>query len=35
VSGKTFKTLEGSTVTAAMSGGTYTVNGAEVVCSTS
>ena len=31
-SGKTFKTLEGGTVTTAMSGGTYTVNGAAVVC---
>ena len=31
-SGKVIKTLEGSTVTPAMSGGTYTVNGADVVC---
>jgi uncharacterized surface protein with fasciclin (FAS1) repeats len=31
-SGKTLKTLEGGTVTTAMSGGTYTVNGADVVC---
>jgi uncharacterized surface protein with fasciclin (FAS1) repeats len=31
-SGKTLKTLEGGTVITAMSGGTYTVNGAEVVC---
>ncbi len=30
--GKTLKTLEGGTVTTAMSGGTYTVNGADVVC---
>ena len=31
-SGQTLKTLEGGTVTTAMSGGTYTVNGAAVVC---
>jgi uncharacterized surface protein with fasciclin (FAS1) repeats len=31
-SGKPLKTLEGGTVTPAMSGGTYTVNGADVVC---
>jgi uncharacterized surface protein with fasciclin (FAS1) repeats len=31
-SGKTLKTLEGGTVTTGMSGGTYTVNGADVVC---
>jgi uncharacterized surface protein with fasciclin (FAS1) repeats len=31
-SGKVIKTLEGGTVTPAMSGGTYTVNGADVVC---
>ena len=31
-SGKTLKTLEGGMVTTAMSGGTYTVNGAPVVC---
>ena len=31
-SGKTLKTLEGSTVTPAMMGGSYTVNGASVVC---
>lgn len=31
-SGKTLKTLEGGTVTTAMSAGTYTVNGADVVC---
>jgi uncharacterized surface protein with fasciclin (FAS1) repeats len=31
-SGQTFKTLEGGTVTAAMMGTTYTVNGASVVC---
>jgi len=31
-SGKTLKTLEGGTVTTAMSGGTYTVNGVDVVC---
>jgi uncharacterized surface protein with fasciclin (FAS1) repeats len=30
--GVTLKTLEGGTVTTAMSGGTYTVNGANVVC---
>ena len=30
--GKTLKTLEGGTVTTAMTGGTYTVNGADVVC---
>jgi uncharacterized surface protein with fasciclin (FAS1) repeats len=30
--GMTLKTLEGGTVTTAMSGGTYTVNGADVVC---
>jgi uncharacterized surface protein with fasciclin (FAS1) repeats len=30
--GKPIKTLEGGTVTPAMSGGTYTVNGADVVC---
>jgi uncharacterized surface protein with fasciclin (FAS1) repeats len=30
--GMTLKTLEGGTVTTAMSGGTYTVNGANVVC---
>jgi len=35
VAGKTFKALEGGTVTTPMSGGTYTVNGAEVVCGTS
>jgi uncharacterized surface protein with fasciclin (FAS1) repeats len=31
-SGKTLKTLEGSTVTPAMMGTSYTVNGASVVC---
>jgi uncharacterized surface protein with fasciclin (FAS1) repeats len=31
-SGKTLKTLEGSTVKPAMMGSTYTVNGASVVC---
>ena len=31
-SGKTLKTLEGSTVTPAMTGSSYTVNGAGVVC---
>lgn len=31
-SGTPIKTLEGGTVTPAMSGGTYTVNGADVVC---
>ena len=31
-SGKALKTLEGSTVTPAMMGGSYTVNGASVVC---
>jgi uncharacterized surface protein with fasciclin (FAS1) repeats len=31
-SGQTLKTLEGGTVTTAMSGGTYTVNGSHVVC---
>ncbi len=31
-SGMTLKTLEGGTVTTAMTGGTYTVNGADVVC---
>ena len=31
-SGKTLKTLEGSTVAPAMMGGSYTVNGASVVC---
>jgi len=31
-SGKTLKTLEGGTVTPAMMGTTYTVNGASVVC---
>jgi len=31
-SGETLKTLEGGTVTTARSGGTYTVNGADVVC---
>jgi uncharacterized surface protein with fasciclin (FAS1) repeats len=31
-SGKPLKTLEGTTVKPAMSGGTYTVNGADVVC---
>jgi uncharacterized surface protein with fasciclin (FAS1) repeats len=31
-SGKTLKTLEGSTVTPAMTGSSYTVNGASVVC---
>jgi uncharacterized surface protein with fasciclin (FAS1) repeats len=31
-SGMAIKTLEGSTVKPAMSGGTYTVNGANVVC---
>jgi len=31
-SGKPIKTLEGGTVTPAMSNGTYTVNGASVVC---
>jgi uncharacterized surface protein with fasciclin (FAS1) repeats len=31
-SGKTLKTLEGSTVTPAMMGSSYTVNGASVVC---
>jgi uncharacterized surface protein with fasciclin (FAS1) repeats len=30
--GKPLKTLEGGTVTPAMTGGTYTVNGADVVC---
>jgi uncharacterized surface protein with fasciclin (FAS1) repeats len=30
--GKPIKTLEGGTVTPAMTGGTYTVNGADVVC---
>ena len=30
--GKPIKTLEGGTVTPAMTGGTYTVNGANVVC---
>jgi uncharacterized surface protein with fasciclin (FAS1) repeats len=30
--GQTLKTLEGGTVTTAMSGGTYTVNGTDVVC---
>jgi uncharacterized surface protein with fasciclin (FAS1) repeats len=30
--GMTLKTLEGGTVTTGMSGGTYTVNGADVVC---
>jgi uncharacterized surface protein with fasciclin (FAS1) repeats len=30
--GMTLKTLQGGTVTTAMSGGTYTVNGANVVC---
>ena len=30
--GLTLKTLEGGTVTTAMTGGTYTVNGADVVC---
>ena len=30
--GKPIKTLEGGTVTTAMTGGTYTVNGADVVC---
>jgi len=31
-SGKPIKTLEGATVKASMSGGTYSVNGAQVVC---
>ena len=31
-SGTALKTLEGGTVTPAMSGGTYTVNGADVIC---
>jgi uncharacterized surface protein with fasciclin (FAS1) repeats len=31
-SGKTLKTLEGGTVTPAMMGSSYTVNGASVVC---
>jgi uncharacterized surface protein with fasciclin (FAS1) repeats len=31
-SGKTLKTLQGSTITPAMTGSTYTVNGATVVC---
>jgi uncharacterized surface protein with fasciclin (FAS1) repeats len=31
-SGTSVKTLEGATVKPAMSGGTYTVNGAKVVC---
>ena len=31
-SGKPIKTLEGGTVTSRMSSGTYTVNGADVVC---
>jgi uncharacterized surface protein with fasciclin (FAS1) repeats len=31
-SGKPLKTLEGTTVKPSMSGGTYTVNGADVVC---
>lgn len=31
-SGKKLTTLEGGTVTTAMSGGTYTVNGTDVVC---
>jgi uncharacterized surface protein with fasciclin (FAS1) repeats len=31
-SGKPIKTLEGGTITPAMSGSTYTVNGASVVC---
>ncbi len=31
-SGMTLKTLEGGTITTAMAGGTYTVNGAHVVC---
>jgi uncharacterized surface protein with fasciclin (FAS1) repeats len=31
-SGQTLKTLEGGTVATAMSGGTYTVNGTDVVC---
>ncbi|HET9081454.1 MAG TPA: fasciclin domain-containing protein [Trebonia sp.] len=31
-SGKALKTLEGGTVTTGLSGGTYTVNGADVVC---
>jgi uncharacterized surface protein with fasciclin (FAS1) repeats len=31
-SGTPIKTLEGATVTPAMSGGTYTANGADVVC---
>ena len=31
-SGMSLKTLEGGTLTPAMSGGTYTVNGADVVC---
>jgi uncharacterized surface protein with fasciclin (FAS1) repeats len=30
--GQTLKTLEGGTVATAMSGGTYTVNGTDVVC---
>jgi uncharacterized surface protein with fasciclin (FAS1) repeats len=31
-SGMSLKTLEGGTVTTAMSGGTYTVNGTDVIC---
>jgi uncharacterized surface protein with fasciclin (FAS1) repeats len=31
-SGMSLKTLEGGTITTGMSGGTYTVNGASVVC---
>jgi uncharacterized surface protein with fasciclin (FAS1) repeats len=31
-SGMSLKTLEGGTVATAMAGGTYTVNGADVVC---
>ena len=31
-SGKALKTLEGGTVTPALMGGTYTINGASVVC---
>ncbi len=31
-SGKAIKTLEGGTITPTMSGGTYSVNGAQVVC---
>jgi uncharacterized surface protein with fasciclin (FAS1) repeats len=31
-SGKPIKTLEGTTVKPSMSGGTYSVNGAQVVC---